>query len=85
MKFLIGLSLVFSSLSAFSAEDLNSMKLKANSHIDSKMASLQSAKACINNASSADKFKACKYDMHEDMKAKKMQMMEEKREELSED
>lgn len=79
MKFLIALSFAVLSVSAFSQEDLNSMKNKANSQIDKKMSSLQSAKSCVNSAQSMDKFKACKYDMHEDMKMQKMEVMEEKK------
>jgi hypothetical protein len=80
MKFLMALSLATLSFTAFSQEDLNSMKSKATSHIDKKMSSLQTAKGCVNNANSMEKFKACKYDMHEDMKMQKMEMMEDKKE-----
>ena len=79
MKFFTVLSLSLLSLSVFAQEDLNSMKNKANSHIDKKMSSLQAAKSCINGAQSMDKFKSCKYDMHEDMKMQKMEMNDEKK------
>lgn len=77
MKLFIALTFTALSATAFAQEDLNAMKTKANSHIDKKMTTLQSAKSCVNNASSMDKFKACKYDMHEDMKMQKMEMKEE--------
>lgn len=80
MKFLIALSLASVSLVSFAQNDLNTMKNQANSHIDKKMSSLQTAKSCVNNAQSMEKFKACKYDMHEDMKMQKMEMMEQKKE-----
>jgi hypothetical protein len=82
MKFFITLSLLFTCLSAFSQDDLNSMKQKANSHIDKKISTLQTARSCINDAKSKEKFKACKYDMHEDMKMQKMEMMEEKKDKM---
>ena len=85
MKFLITLSLAAFSVGAFAQQDLNAMKSKANEHIDKKMGSLQEAKTCVNNAGSIDKFKACKYDMHDDMKKMKAQMMEEKRNEATEE
>lgn len=79
MKSLIAISIAALSLGAFAQEDLNNMKMKANSHIDKKMTTLQSAKSCVNGATSVDKFKSCKYDMHEDMKMQKMEAMEEKK------
>ncbi|MFP5386232.1 MAG: hypothetical protein ACLGHN_09145 [Bacteriovoracia bacterium] len=81
MKFLIALSLSVFSLGAFAQDDLGSMKQDANSYIDQKMSSLQEAKSCINNADSKEAFKACKYDMHKEMKMQKMEM---KREEMQE-
>lgn len=84
MKFLITVSLSIFALSAFSQEDLATMKQNAASHIDSKISSLQSAKGCINNASSVDKFKACKYDMKQEMKMQKMEA-KEKMKNLKED
>lgn len=77
MKILLTLTAVVFSLGVMAQEDLNSMKQKANSHIDKKMSSLRTAKDCVGNASSQEAFKACKYDMHEDMKAQKMEKMEE--------
>ena len=77
MKFLTMLSLSLFAMGAFAQKDLNSMKQKATSHIDSKMSSLQTARGCINNANSMDKFKACKYDMKQDMKMQKMEAKEE--------
>jgi hypothetical protein len=81
MKFLIFLSVFTFSLAAVAQEDLNTMKTQANSHIDQKMTTLQSAKSCVNKATTMDKFKACKYDMHEEMKMQKMEMMDEKKKE----
>ena len=85
MKFLIALSLAAFSVGAFAQDDLATMKEDANSHIDQKISTLNEAKDCINNAGSIDKFKACKYDMHEDMKKNKRQAMEEKMNESSEE
>jgi hypothetical protein len=82
MKFLSILALASLASGVFAAEDLSAMKNKANSQIDQKMSSLQTAKSCVNSASSVDKFKACKYDMHEKMQKDKMQMMEEKKDEM---
>lgn len=79
MKSLIAISIAALSLSAFAQQDLNAMKQKANSHIDKKLSTLQTAKGCVNGASSMEGFKACKYDMHEDMKMQKMEAMEEKK------
>jgi hypothetical protein len=79
MKSLIAISIAALSLSAFAQEDLNAMKQKANSHIDKKMSTLKTAKGCVNGASSMEAFKACKFDMHEDMKMQKMEAMEEKK------
>ena len=82
MKCLIGLSLAVFSLGSFAQEDLSSMKQKANNHLDRKISSLQGAKNCVNNATTTDKFKACKYDMHEEMKMQKMETIEDKRKSL---
>lgn len=79
MKSLIAISIAALSLSAFAQQDLNAMKQKANSSIDKKMSTLQSAKGCVNGATTMEGFKACKYDMHEDMKMQKMEAMEEKK------
>lgn len=84
MKFLSIIALAALSTGVFAAEDLNAMKSKATSHIDQKMNSLTNAKSCVNNASTVEKFKACKYDMHEDMKMQKMEMMEDKKKEIEE-
>lgn len=77
MKFLSIIALAALSTGAFAAEDLNSMKSKAISHIDTKMDSLTNAKACVQGAKTVEKFKACKYDMHEQMKQQKMESMQE--------
>ncbi len=79
MKSLIAISIAALSISVFAQEDLSAMKQKANSHIDKKMSTLQTAKGCVNGASTTESFKACKYDMHEDMKMQKMEAMEEKK------
>lgn len=79
MKFVAILTFASLSFGAM-AQDLATMKNEANTHLDQKMASLQTAKSCVNNASTVEKFKACKYDMHESMKKQKMQMMQEKQE-----
>lgn len=79
MKFLITVSLAVFSIGAFAQQDLNSMKQEATSKIDRKLSSLQEARSCVNNASSVEKFKACKYDMHEDMKMQKMESKQDKK------
>lgn len=75
MKFLVVLSVALLSMGAF-AQDLNTMKQQANSDINKRMTSLQSTKDCIGNANTMEKFKACKYDMYQDMKMQKMEKME---------
>lgn len=80
MKFLIVLSVSVLSLSAF-AQNLGSMKQEATSHIDRKMSTLQEARSCIQNAETREAFKACKYDMHEEMKMQKMEKHQQKMEE----
>lgn len=79
MKSLIAIAIAALSMGAFAQGDLNAMKQQANSHIDKKMSMLQSAKGCVNGATSMEGYKACKYDMHEDMKMQKMEAMEEKK------
>lgn len=76
---ILSLSLALLSFGAFAQEDLNSMKQRANSQIDQKMGTLRTAKDCIGNANTMEKFKACKYDKLEDMKMQKMEAMEEKK------
>lgn len=85
MKLILTFVLALSAASALAQEDLNTMKTKANAHLNKKLSSLESAKSCINSADSIEKFKACKYDMHEDMKKNKRQAMEEKMNESSEE
>jgi hypothetical protein len=85
MKFLSILALAALSTGAFAAEDLNAMKSKAVTHIDNKMNSLTNAKSCVNGAQTVEKFKACKYDMKEEMMKQKMEAMEEKKNETTEE
>lgn len=85
MKLILTLVLVLSAAGAFAQEDLNTMKSKANAHLNKKLSSLETAKSCINAADSVEKFKACKYDMHEEMKKNKKQAMEEKMDSSSEE
>ncbi len=85
MKLILTFVLALSAAGALAQEDLNTMKTKANAHLNKKLSSLESAKSCINSADSIEKFKACKYDMHEDMKKNKRQAMEEKMNESSEE
>lgn len=79
MKFLT-LALTLFAFSA-QAQTLDDMKSKANDHMAKKMETIQTARSCINSAGSKEAFKACKYDMHEEMKMQKQQMIEEKKEE----
>jgi len=78
MKLILTFVLALSAAGALAQEDLNTLKSKANSHLNKKLSSLETAKSCINSADSIEKFKACKYDMYEDMKKNKKQAMEEK-------
>jgi hypothetical protein len=79
MKFLIMTVVTAFSFGAFAQQDLNTMKSQATQNIDKKMSSLQTAKNCVSNAQSMEKFKACKYDMHEEMKMQKQEMMDQKK------
>lgn len=81
MKKLITLAVAVFTAGAFAQTDLNSMKTEANSKIDKKMNTLKTAKSCVNNASTVEAFKACKYDMKEDMQMQKMESMEDLKEE----
>lgn len=85
MKLILTFVLALSAAGALAQEDLNTMKSKANAHLNKKLSSLETAKSCINSADSVEKFKACKYDMHEEMKKNKKQAMEEKMNETSEE
>lgn len=78
MKLFLALTLSSLALGAWAQDDLATMKRDANSHLDQKMTHLEEARNCINAATTVDKFKACKYDMREEMKKTKMQAMEEK-------
>lgn len=73
MKFFITMTIAAFSIGVFAQGNLESMKQETTSHLDSKISSLQDAKSCINEADSMDKFKACKYDMHKEMRKQKME------------
>lgn len=85
MKLILTFIFALSAAGALAQEDLTTMKSKANAHLNKKLSSLEMAKSCINAADSVEKFKACKYDMHEDMKKNKIQAMEEKKNESVEE
>jgi hypothetical protein len=78
MKKLIILAVALSTAGAFAMTgDLNSMKMEATSKIDKEMTTLKSSKNCINNASTMEAFKACKFDMSETKDMQKMENMDE--------
>ncbi len=79
MKLLIGSLMVLTAFAAHAEGSLSEMKRMANDHMTQKMSSMQTAKSCIESAQTKEAFKACKYDMHEDMKMQKMEMMEHKK------
>lgn len=74
MKILLAITVSFLATSAF-AEDLNAMKKSANEKLDKQMSMLQKNKSCINDATTVEKFKACKLEMKNDMNMQ--QKMEE--------
>lgn len=77
---ILSLYLALFSFGAFAqSQDLNSMKQKANADINQRMDSLRTAKDCVGSANTMEKFKACKYDMHDHMKMQKMESMERKK------
>lgn len=78
MKLVLAAALAVFALNSFAEESLKEMKAKANDHITSKISSLESAKGCVNGATTKEAFKACKYDLHESMKMQKEEAMEDK-------
>ncbi len=64
------------SLSAFAKENLSSMKQASLMHLTHKMNIMNQAKTCIENSSTVETYKACKYDMLEGMKMQKMEEMD---------
>lgn len=71
MKFLTVAALSLFAFSAFAEDSLTDMKSDANEMIAQKMSTLNTSKACIDGAKTKEAFKACKFDMHESMKAQK--------------
>lgn len=84
MKLFIAALFTTVSLAA-NAETLAQMKTKANAHLGEKLSTIETARTCVNSAESVEAFKACKYDMHEDMKIQKQEMIEEKTEQKEEE
>lgn len=82
MKLLIGAMFAVAALGAHAEESLDQMKKMANEHMTQKIESIQTARTCIDNAKTKEAFKACKYDMHQDMKMQKMEMMKDKKEKM---
>lgn len=87
MKYLIIFSLLTLSIGAFAQNDLSNMKEDATSYLNEKIDTLQKTKTCIQDAGDMEAFKACKYDMHKEMKMQKMEsrhekMMQEKHEKM---
>lgn len=85
MKLVLAMALSVFAFNSFAEESLKDMKAKANDHITSKISSLESAKGCINGATTKEAFKACKYDLHESMKMQKEEAMEDKMDEKDEE
>lgn len=83
MKFVLTAALAAIAFNSMAEESLKDMKAKANDHITSKISTLESAKGCVNGATTKEAFKACKYDMHESMKMQKEEAREEKSEDLN--
>lgn len=79
MKKILTLALAVFTAGAFAQSNLETMKTDANSKIDKKMSTLKTAKSCVNNASTVEAFKACKFDMSETMDMQKMESMEEEK------
>lgn len=73
------------SFAVMAQEDAATMKKDANEHLDQKIQRLQEAKSCVSATTTAEGVKACKYDLHEDMKLMKEKMKEEKMEEKDKD
>jgi glutamine synthetase type III len=71
MKFLTIAALSLFAFGAFAEDSLSDMKSDANEMIAQKMSTLNTSKACIDGAKTKEAFKACKFDMHESMKAQK--------------
>lgn len=76
MKFLTIAALGLFAFGAFAEDSLTDMKSDANEMISQKMNTLTTSKACIDGAKTKEAFKACKFDMHESMKAQKEQASE---------
>ena len=72
MKILIAaLSLV--ALNAFAVENLSDMKRTATESIGRDISGLESNRSCIENASTVEAFKACKYHLGTGMSPQKQQ------------
>ena len=87
MKTLTIMTLSIFSLSVFATENLGDMKRMANDSISRELSTLQSNKTCINGAKTVESFKACKYDMDENMKVQKEEekVMEKKVDSIEQD
>lgn len=72
MKILIAaLSLI--ALNAFAVENLSDMKRTATESIGRDISSLEGNRSCIENASTVEAFKACKYHLGTGMSPQKQQ------------
>lgn len=82
MKFLTIAALSLFAFGAFAEESLSDMKTDANEMIAQKLSTLNTSKACIDGAKTKEAFKACKFDMHESMKAQKEEASEKAKDEI---
>ena len=82
MKFLTIAALSLFAFGAFAEDSLSDMKTDANEMIAQKLSTLNTSKACIDGAKTKEAFKACKFDMHESMKAQKEEASEKAKDEI---
>jgi hypothetical protein len=72
MKILIA-SLSLFVLNAFAVDNLSDMKRTATESIGRDISNLEGNRSCIENASTVEAFKACKYHLGTDMSPQKQQ------------
>jgi len=71
MKLLLAATFALFTSMAFAEGDVTEMKQKMNDHLDKKITRLNTAKGCVNEATTADALKACRKSLHADMKMMK--------------
>lgn len=75
MKILTALTFSFFAFGVLAQQNLSDMKRMANDSIGKEISTLESNKSCVNGAKTVEAFKACKYDLHENMNMQKEQDM----------